>query len=85
MCHNIVQYYSDDVDENLLVTECIQLKSCLPQPKSECYTSEIYKLLYEKKFLVYFQIATQLKKFFLMFSITSCEAECSFSRMSYWK
>nr|XP_042899926.1 uncharacterized protein LOC122269698 [Parasteatoda tepidariorum] len=35
---NIVDYYPDDVDENL-VNECIQLKSYLLQSKPESYTS----------------------------------------------
>lgn len=81
---NIVQYYSDNVYENL-VNQCIHLKYYLLQSKSECYTtcSEIYKLLHAKKFVgVFPNCYNTLKLFFLTLPITGCGAERSFSSMS---
>ena len=81
---NIVDYYSDDVDEHL-VNECIQLKSYLIQSKPESYTScsEIFMLIYEKQLVDVFPNCYTILKIFLTLPMTSCEAERSFSRMSY--
>ncbi|CAH0719240.1 unnamed protein product, partial [Brenthis ino] len=81
---NIIDYYPNDVDEHL-VNECIQLKSYLLQSKTESYTScsEIFWLIYEKKLVDVFPNCYTILKIFLTMPITSCEAERSFSRMSY--
>lgn len=81
---NVIDYYQDDVDEHL-ANECIQLKSYLLQSKPESYTScsEIFKLIYEKKLVDVFPNCYTILKIFLTLPITSCEAERSFSRMSY--
>lgn len=80
---NVVDYYSDDIDEHL-VNECIQLKSYL-QTKPDSYDScgDIFKLIYEKKLVDVFPNCYTILKIFLALPITSCEAERSFSRMSY--
>ncbi|CAH0718620.1 unnamed protein product, partial [Brenthis ino] len=81
---NIIDYYPNDVDEHL-VNECIQLKSYLLQSKTESYTScsEIFWQIYEKKLVDVFPNCYTILKIFLTMPITSCEAERSFSRMSY--
>ena len=81
---NIIDYYSDEVDEHL-VNECIQLKSYLLQSKLESYPScsKMFMLIYEKKLVDVFPKCYTILKIFLRLPITSCEAERSFSRMSY--
>ncbi|KAG6438748.1 hypothetical protein O3G_MSEX000191 [Manduca sexta] len=81
---HIMDYYSDDIDEHL-VNECIQLKSYLLQSKPESYTSssDIFMLMYENKLIDVFPNCYTILKIFLTLPITSCEAERSFSKMSY--
>lgn len=81
---DIIDHYPDDVDEHL-VNECIQLKSYLLQSKPESYTScsDIFMLMYENKLIDVFPNCYTILKIFLTLPITSCEAERSFSKMSY--
>ncbi|XP_065645433.1 uncharacterized protein LOC136075916 [Hydra vulgaris] len=87
---NACKFYKEDIEDfATLKNECIHLKKYINiivvNEQSQINCAEILKIIYDKHLFDTFPNLYTVMKIFLTMPITNCEAERSFSRMSYIK
>ncbi|XP_065675720.1 52 kDa repressor of the inhibitor of the protein kinase-like [Hydra vulgaris] len=87
---NACKFYKEDIEDfATLKNECIHFKEYINiivvNEQSQINCAEILKIVYDKHLIDTFPNLYTVMKIFLTMPITNCEAERSFSRMSYIK
>ncbi|XP_065642402.1 52 kDa repressor of the inhibitor of the protein kinase-like [Hydra vulgaris] len=87
---NACKFYKEDIEDfATLKNECIHFKEYINiivvNEQSQINCAEILKIIYDKHLIDTFPNLHTVMKIFLTMPITNCEAERSFSRMSYIK